>query len=490
MTDHRTHPSAPDPATHPAEPMPDSARAAPIPFGEVVPGDPPVPITVWPVPPPEPGNTMSNGLGVRLVHNYTHPGELIVDLTDGPQLARAIIAAGRRSHLNQPGVVRNRTEPVALVATDWTAPNPNGTEFLAWCATLLRPLGCVAVVLDHDGPTEPSDVIAAAHQAGLGYLQHRRRRDRPHGRQPASARSSASRAHRRHHPHPFHPPGDTAMTHTTPSTTIDATATPREADRSLPVTSVWLTCQRPAREQRRGRYAPETASHPGKMLPDLAAHAIATYTSPGDLVVDPMCGSGTSLVEAVRAGRDAIGVDIEPRFTRIAEANLRLAALDGATAWGKVVTGDSRQLVQLLPRNRRGKAALVLTSPPYGRTTHGIVSTPKSGGVHKRHHVYGRPRGRQPRLRRLGRTVRRFRSNHGQQLPDAATRRHRRHHLPTGPPPPRRPHRPARPAFGDRRQRRVPGCRTVRRHARRRPRRPHRAPGLHVRAHGRPPRPR
>lgn len=174
MTDHRIHPSVPDPATNPAfiEPTSDPARAAPIPVGDVVPGDPPVPITVWPVPPPEPGNTMSNGLGVRLVHNYTHPGELIVDLTDGPQLARAIIAAGRRSHLNQPGVVRNRTEPVALVATDWTAPNPNGTEFLAWCATLLRPLGCVAVVLDHDGPTEPSEVIAAGRHAGLGYLQH------------------------------------------------------------------------------------------------------------------------------------------------------------------------------------------------------------------------------------------------------------------------------------------------------------------------------
>lgn len=179
------------------------------------------------------------------------------------------------------------------------------------------------------------------------------------------------------------------MTHPTPSTTIHETTTAREAGHGLPVTSVWLTCQRPAREQRRGRYVPETASHPGKMLPDLAAHAIATYTSPGDLVIDPMCGSGTSLVEAVRAGRDAIGVDIESHFTRIAEANLRLAALNGATAWGKVVTGDSRQLVQLLPRNRRGKAALVLTSPPYGRTTHGIVSTPKTGGVHKRHHVYG-----------------------------------------------------------------------------------------------------
>jgi hypothetical protein len=82
----------------------------------------------------------------------------------------------------------------------------------------------------------------------------------------------------------------------------------------LPVTSVWLTCQQPARDQRRGRYVPDTTRHPAKMLPALAAHAVATYTRPGDLVLDPMCGAGTSLVEAVRAGRHGIGVDIEQNF--------------------------------------------------------------------------------------------------------------------------------------------------------------------------------
>jgi hypothetical protein len=157
----------------------------------------------------------------------------------------------------------------------------------------------------------------------------------------------------------------------------------------LPVTSVWLTCQRPAREQRRGRYVDETARHPGKMLPDLAAHAIAAYTAPGDLVCDPMCGAGTTLVEAVRSGRDGIGVDIEPTFTALAQANLALAAVHGARAWGQVVTGDATDLVSLLPASSHGRVSLVLTSPPYGRRTHGIVRNAAGAGVHKRHHVYG-----------------------------------------------------------------------------------------------------
>jgi tRNA G10 N-methylase Trm11 len=159
----------------------------------------------------------------------------------------------------------------------------------------------------------------------------------------------------------------------------------------LPVTSVWLTCQQAARDQRRGRYVPATSSHPGKMLPHLAAHAITAYTAPGDLILDPMCGSGTTLVEAVRAGRNAIGVDIEPRYTALARANLRLAADHDATGSAKVITGDATGLLDLVAASAVGQVSLLLTSPPYGRATHGLVrATP--AGVRKRDHVYGERR--------------------------------------------------------------------------------------------------
>lgn len=156
----------------------------------------------------------------------------------------------------------------------------------------------------------------------------------------------------------------------------------------MPVTSVWLTCQQPARDQRRGRYVPQTSSHPSKMLPHLAAHAITSYTAPGDLVFDPMCGSGTTLVEAIHLGRHAIGIDIEPRFTTLAAANIALAATQGATGTAKVLTGDATALLDLVPASVVGRVSLVLTSPPYGRGTHGLVQT-TSTGVRKRNHHYG-----------------------------------------------------------------------------------------------------
>ena len=153
---------------------------APEPVGDVVSGDPPVPITVWPVPAPKMGETMSNAMGVRLVHNLTYPSELITDLTTGPQLARSIIAAHRRSHLQDSRPLGWDWHEPTLIVTGWPTAEP-GTpgDFFARCRSSLVPGGCVAVVLPHGDVVLPVDVIVAAKKAGLAYLQHIVAADRP-----------------------------------------------------------------------------------------------------------------------------------------------------------------------------------------------------------------------------------------------------------------------------------------------------------------------
>jgi modification methylase len=147
--------------------------------------------------------------------------------------------------------------------------------------------------------------------------------------------------------------------------------------------SVWLVAQRPPRYQRGGRYLPESAAHPAKMAPALARAAIEGYSAPGDLVVDPMCGVGTTLVEAVDAGRDGFGIEYEPRWAALARANTALAREQGAAGEAEIAVGDCRDLRSLLPAGAAGQVALVLTSPPYGPSTHGLV-TCRPDGVHKR----------------------------------------------------------------------------------------------------------
>ncbi len=50
--------------------------------------------------------------------------------------------------------------------------------------------------------------------------------------------------------------------------------------------------------------------YPARFSPVFASAAIQTFKQPGDLVLDPHVGGGTTLVEAIAAGREAVGVDI------------------------------------------------------------------------------------------------------------------------------------------------------------------------------------
>ncbi|MFV2179995.1 TRM11 family SAM-dependent methyltransferase, partial [Actinomadura sp. LOL_011] len=139
-------------------------------------------------------------------------------------------------------------------------------------------------------------------------------------------------------------------------------------DRKTLLPSVLATGQRPSRLQRQGRYTRESMRHPGKMLPAIAAQVISAFTEPGDLVVDPMCGIGTTLVEAIHLGRDAAGVEYEPEFVHLTVGNLRHAHAQGATGTPQLVCGDARNIATICAP-LRDKAALALTSPPYGSYT-------------------------------------------------------------------------------------------------------------------------
>jgi tRNA G10 N-methylase Trm11 len=163
------------------------------------------------------------------------------------------------------------------------------------------------------------------------------------------------------------------------------------ADQPLPL-SVWPTAQQPASAQRTGWYLPGSTAHPAKMLPAIARHAIAAYSQPGELVLDPMCGIGTTLVEATRLGRDALGVELEPRWANLARANLAHAGATGATGTGRVVIGDARQLPSLLDAGLVGRVALVVTSPPYGSSVHGQVDARPGQGVVKYDNAYSADR--------------------------------------------------------------------------------------------------
>src|SRR6266702_6109742 len=116
--------------------------------------------------------------------------------------------------------------------------------------------------------------------------------------------------------------------------------------------------------QRHGRYVAGSAGHRDRTPPDLAATLVHRYSNPGDLIVDPFIGTGTMLVEAVHAGRDGFGLDIEAGWVSLARTNLALATRQGATGHARVIQADATRLPTRVPTALRGTVDLTLTSAP------------------------------------------------------------------------------------------------------------------------------
>jgi modification methylase len=86
---------------------------------------------------------------------------------------------------------------------------------------------------------------------------------------------------------------------------------------------------------------PESAvrvQHPAPFPVELPQKLMELYTYAGDLVVDPFCGSGSTLVAAARCGRDAVGYDLDPQYVEIALA--RLGGAEAAAVGGGGGDGD------------------------------------------------------------------------------------------------------------------------------------------------------
>src|SRR5258708_2763495 len=75
--------------------------------------------------------------------------------------------------------------------------------------------------------------------------------------------------------------------------------------------------------------------YPAKFHPPIARELLERFTSPGNTVLDPFCGSGTLLVECSIAGRKSVGLDIDPVavfVSRIKTAHYATDRLDAAAA--------------------------------------------------------------------------------------------------------------------------------------------------------------
>jgi DNA modification methylase len=67
----------------------------------------------------------------------------------------------------------------------------------------------------------------------------------------------------------------------------------------------------------------EAKGHPAPFPCELVRDHIMSWTNKGDLVLDPMCGSGTTPRVALELGREYLGIDISSEYVEIARARIK-----------------------------------------------------------------------------------------------------------------------------------------------------------------------
>ena len=88
-------------------------------------------------------------------------------------------------------------------------------------------------------------------------------------------------------------------------------------------------------------------AHPAKFPETLVCEFVEFFTKRGGWVLDPMLGTGSTLVACVQAGRNGVGIELNPRYAEIARGEVlaaraaagrkaaRLRAVPGAAAAGR-----------------------------------------------------------------------------------------------------------------------------------------------------------
>jgi site-specific DNA-methyltransferase (adenine-specific) len=71
------------------------------------------------------------------------------------------------------------------------------------------------------------------------------------------------------------------------------------------------------------RGASTRGGHPAPYPVELAERLIHMFSFAGDTVLDPFLGTGSTTVAAIRAGRNSIGNEIEPKYLELARARIR-----------------------------------------------------------------------------------------------------------------------------------------------------------------------
>jgi DNA modification methylase len=118
----------------------------------------------------------------------------------------------------------------------------------------------------------------------------------------------------------------------------------------------------------------QVVRHPAKFPETLAQEFIEFFTKQDQVVLDPMAGTGSTLVAALRSGRKSYGVELNPNYVDIARQVIAKEAedlgLNTIDLCAEMITGDAAQFPEIVKAHNIPTVDYVLTSPPYWNMLH------------------------------------------------------------------------------------------------------------------------
>lgn len=117
--------------------------------------------------------------------------------------------------------------------------------------------------------------------------------------------------------------------------------------------------------EKRDNSGAHSGAYHGNFVPQIPNQLFRRYTKRGDWILDPFMGSGTSLIEAQRLGRNSIGIELQEGVAK--EAHQRIISEKNASCHGRVCVDDSRtaKIEDVLKKEGIDQVQFVIFHPPY-----------------------------------------------------------------------------------------------------------------------------